>query len=406
MTSFSGKTAFLITSIFCFIYSGKYKHCTVAFSSVKMSRGSTINYRRILQSTVGTRRLGNEVTENNKSSKSNNMMKGYSIQQQSESKEKLKLTKNSNKRGGQRRSKSTNNYGLKQGGKKRQENNFIDQNSGERTENQYKDLKWILLVEDEESLRNSIGRYIAKEGRYIVTGVVDARSAMLICRGIVRPNFQGRIKQSFLDPVNQITKEKDGLKDGNATSTKAIPKTPDCLVLDIRLPGPMNGLELLKTIRDDPILSSLPVVLLTARGRVEDRIAGYDAGADAYLPKPFDPEELLSIIDSLLKRDRPSVPDDQKSDAEAVVFGDLMNELEEIQELLKKLGFTNNREDIGSTIMSRNNGDSGISIESLHREFSEMKGILEEKGGQSNNAESTAREHRFADPPDDNGKCK
>jgi len=403
MTSFHGRNALFIVSILCFICSGKYyKQCTVAFSSVKMSRGSTINYRRTLQPTAGTRRLGNEITENNKSSKSNNTMKGSSTQKQSESKEKLKLTKNSKKRGGQTTSKRSNNDGLKQEKRKGQEINSIDQGSGEKNEKQYQDLKWILLVEDEESLRNSVGRYIAKEGQYIVTGVVDARSAMLICRGIFRPNFQGRIKQSFLSPVNQITETLDGLKDGNATSNRRIPKTPDCLILDIRLPGPMNGLELLKTIRDDPILSSLPIVLLTARGRVEDRIAGYDAGADAYLSKPFDPEELLSIIDSLLKRDRPSVPEGQKSDTEAVLFGDLMNELEEIEVLLKKLGFTNNREAIGSTKVSRNNGDSGISIESLHRELSEIKGILEEKSEQSNTGEFAARELRFANPSDDN----
>ncbi len=330
-------------------------------------------------------------------------MKGSSTQQRSERKATQRLTENSMKRGGKSSQKLSNKSGLNQRKRKKHEDNSNNQDSGENIEKKYHDLKWILLVEDEESLRNSVGRYIAKEGQYIVTGVVDARSAMLICRGIIRPNFEGRIKQSFLGPIDRVTSTNNDLEDSDSTSTKTIPKTPDCLILDIRLPGPMNGLELLKTIRDDTILSSLPVVLLTARGRVEDRIAGYDAGADAYLSKPFDPEELLSIIDSLLKRDRPYIPESQKDDA--VEFGDLMNELEEIEVLLKKLGFTKKRKNVDNTKTSSNADDSGISIEHLRREFSEIKEMLEEKIDQSNYAALTAQE-LLSNSSDDSGKYK
>jgi DNA-binding response OmpR family regulator len=59
---------------------------------------------------------------------------------------------------------------------------------------------------------------------------------------------------------------------------------------------------LLEAIRKDDRLVGVPVVLLTAKGMTEDRVAGYRAGADAYIPKPFDPDELISVIDSAILR--------------------------------------------------------------------------------------------------------
>ena len=72
----------------------------------------------------------------------------------------------------------------------------------------------------------------------------------------------------------------------------------DLVLLDIMLPG-INGLEVLRRIRKT---SSVPVILLTARGDTMDRVMGLDAGADDYLPKPFAIEELLARIRSLLRR--------------------------------------------------------------------------------------------------------
>ena len=72
----------------------------------------------------------------------------------------------------------------------------------------------------------------------------------------------------------------------------------DLILLDIMLPG-INGLEVLRRIRK---LSSVPVILLTARGDTLDKVSGLDAGADDYLPKPFAIEELLARIRSLLRR--------------------------------------------------------------------------------------------------------
>jgi DNA-binding response OmpR family regulator len=73
----------------------------------------------------------------------------------------------------------------------------------------------------------------------------------------------------------------------------------DLVVLDIMLPG-MSGYAVCEAIREDG--NTLPIVMLTARILVEDRIRGFDAGADVYLQKPFDLDELISVVRSLLSR--------------------------------------------------------------------------------------------------------
>jgi len=74
---------------------------------------------------------------------------------------------------------------------------------------------------------------------------------------------------------------------------------PDLIVMDVMMPGE-TGLELTEAHRRDNAVT--PILLLTARGAPEDRIAGFEAGADDYLPKPFDPRELLLRIRALLRR--------------------------------------------------------------------------------------------------------
>ncbi len=78
-------------------------------------------------------------------------------------------------------------------------------------------------------------------------------------------------------------------------------KTPDLIISDIMMPK-VDGYQFLKKLRDDPRFKTLPVVFLTARGMTTDRIQGYQAGCDAYLPKPFDPDELVAIVENLLER--------------------------------------------------------------------------------------------------------
>ena len=79
----------------------------------------------------------------------------------------------------------------------------------------------------------------------------------------------------------------------------------DLIILDIMMPGP-DGLEVCRELRNDPTLKDIPVLLLTARGRVEDKIIGLEAGADDYLTKPFDVRELLLRVRAILRRTTPT----------------------------------------------------------------------------------------------------
>ncbi len=75
---------------------------------------------------------------------------------------------------------------------------------------------------------------------------------------------------------------------------------PDLLILDVMLPD-ADGMELCKEIRAD---SDIPIVMLTARGDVPDRILGLEFGADDYVPKPFEPRELVARVETLMRRSR------------------------------------------------------------------------------------------------------
>ena len=79
----------------------------------------------------------------------------------------------------------------------------------------------------------------------------------------------------------------------------------DCLVLDIMMPG-LDGVQVLKELRTRNVAT--PVLLLTARGQVEDRIAGLNSGADDYLPKPFHNGEFIARVRALTRRGREFTP--------------------------------------------------------------------------------------------------
>tara|TARA_B100001142_G_scaffold318126_1_gene359892 strand:+ start:377 stop:1069 length:693 start_codon:yes stop_codon:yes gene_type:complete len=74
--------------------------------------------------------------------------------------------------------------------------------------------------------------------------------------------------------------------------------SPDLIILDITLPE-MDGFQVLRSIRKE---HETPVIMLTARGEISDRVVGLDLGADDYMPKPFEPRELLARINSILRR--------------------------------------------------------------------------------------------------------
>lgn len=123
----------------------------------------------------------------------------------------------------------------------------------------------ILVVDDDARLRGLLSRYLVENGFRVTTAdcAVEARDRLRF--------------------VN-----------------------PDLLVLDVMMPD-QSGLDLTAALRDQG--NDVPILLLTARGAPEDRIAGFEAGADDYLPKPFEPPELVLRIRAILRRAGPASSD-------------------------------------------------------------------------------------------------
>jgi len=84
---------------------------------------------------------------------------------------------------------------------------------------------------------------------------------------------------------------------------------PDVVLLDWMLPG-TSGIEFARRLRSDERTRDLPVIMLTARGEEQDKVAGLDAGADDYLTKPFSPRELVARIKAVLRRRAPQMTED------------------------------------------------------------------------------------------------
>ena len=96
---------------------------------------------------------------------------------------------------------------------------------------------------------------------------------------------------------NQFTV--DAVHDGAAAYDYACTGSYDAVILDIMMPK-MDGIQVLRKLREDGV--STPIMMLTAKAEKDDRIVGFDAGADDYLPKPFAPDELLSRVRAMLRR--------------------------------------------------------------------------------------------------------
>jgi DNA-binding NarL/FixJ family response regulator len=150
----------------------------------------------------------------------------------------------------------------------------------------------VHLVDDEESIRTAVGKFLADKS-YRVLAFEDAASVLAQLR-----------------------------------SAEQLPKV---LVSDIRMPG-MDGLQLLSSIRKDAKLVHLPVILLTAKGTTLDRVDGYNAGADAYIPKPFDPEELVAVLENVIEKHA------SLSNAALVGIQELKRDLDDIKKLLLEQG--------------------------------------------------------------------
>lgn len=133
----------------------------------------------------------------------------------------------------------------------------------------------ILVVDDDRAVRESLRRSLAFNG------------------------YSVDLAQDGLEALDLITSDR-----------------PDALVLDVMMPR-LDGLEVCRRLRSTG--DDLPILVLTARDSVSERVAGLDAGADDYLPKPFALEELLARMRALLRRR--VLPDDQ--DSAAMTFSDL-----------------------------------------------------------------------------------
>jgi two-component system phosphate regulon response regulator OmpR len=140
------------------------------------------------------------------------------------------------------------------------------------------ELPHILVVDDDRRLRDLLSKYLSEEG-FRVTVAADAADA------------RAKLKSFAFD----------------------------LLVLDIMMPGE-SGFELTAALRE---ASDVPILLLSARGEAEDRIAGLERGADDYLAKPFEPRELLLRIRTILRR----VPSEVSAEPREVTFGDLTFDL-------------------------------------------------------------------------------
>ena len=140
----------------------------------------------------------------------------------------------------------------------------------------------ILVVDDEQMVREVVARYLEREG-FRVTAVGDGQAAI-----------------------------------------RALTSSPDLIVLDLMLPK-VDGLEVLRRARAS---TDSAVLMLTARGTIDDRITGLDLGADDYLAKPFSPRELVARVHAVLApRRRPPAPPATATAAgdAALVFGDLVD---------------------------------------------------------------------------------
>ncbi|PZV18685.1 MAG: DNA-binding response regulator [Leptolyngbya sp.] len=151
----------------------------------------------------------------------------------------------------------------------------------------------LLLVDDEPGLREAVQAYLEDSG-FTVDVASNAREGLELARQ----------------------------------------KLPDLVITDIMMPQ-VDGYQFLKQLREEPQFKGLPVVFLTARGMTSDRIQGYTAGCDAYLPKPFDPDELVAIVTNLLKQAASRVA---TSDDEGHNIADLARQIADIKSMLTQRG--------------------------------------------------------------------
>lgn len=90
-------------------------------------------------------------------------------------------------------------------------------------------------------------------------------------------------------------------RSGHEALLQLAESVPDLVISDIRMPG-MDGYKLARKLRGSPRTALVPIVFLTAKDDISDRVEGFRAGIDAYLTKPFEPDELIAVVNSILIR--------------------------------------------------------------------------------------------------------
>lgn len=90
-------------------------------------------------------------------------------------------------------------------------------------------------------------------------------------------------------------------RSGHEALMQLAESVPDLIISDIRMPG-MDGFKLARQLRGSPRTALVPIVFLTAKDETADRIEGFRAGIDAYLTKPFEPDELIAVVNAILNR--------------------------------------------------------------------------------------------------------
>lgn len=116
------------------------------------------------------------------------------------------------------------------------------------------------------------------------------------------------IRELMLYVLRSADFQAEGFADGAGLMQALEQTTPELILLDIMLPGGMDGIEILKRLRSVPATASIPVIMASAKGTEYDKVLGLDLGADDYLAKPFGMMEMLSRIRAVLRRVAPVQP--------------------------------------------------------------------------------------------------
>ena len=126
------------------------------------------------------------------------------------------------------------------------------------------------------------------------------------------------IRELMLYTLRASGFEAEGFENGDALFEAMKTRQPRLITLDIMLPG-MDGVEILKHLRESASTAAIPVIMASAKGTEYDRVLGLDLGADDYLVKPFSPRELVARVHALLRRARPA----DEAPREILTFGEL-----------------------------------------------------------------------------------